>query len=295
MGYFLILLFTLCNLGESLFVKEYAKRHGSGGMLMNAVIALFASLFFLITDTGGFYVPAGMLPLALINCCLFAAGFYFTFVAFRIGPYGLTRLISNFSLLFTIFYGLIFLEEPITPLTFPGIAMILAAMVLINYKGKGSTAVPEENGVSLRWLIYILISVFANGFISILVKMQKLRFDGACDNEFQFLSIGIACVLMAVIGVIMDKDKLGGVLRHGFLYGAGSGLFNGAKNFITPLIYGYLSISVVSPVKTGLGMVATFLLAALLYKEKYTKLQLVGVVLGAVAVVLLGLPSTLFS
>ena len=61
-GYLLILLFTILNLGESITVKEYAKRHGSGGMLMNAVIALFSALFFLVTDKGGFYVPGGMLP-----------------------------------------------------------------------------------------------------------------------------------------------------------------------------------------------------------------------------------------
>ena len=294
-GYLLILLFTLCNVGESILVKDYAKRHGSGGMLMNAVIALFASLFFLITDTGGFYVPAGMLPLALINCCLFAAGFYFTFVAFRVGPYGLTRLISSFSLLFTIFYGLIFLEEPITPLTFPGIAMILAAMVLINYKGKGAVAAPEENGVSLKWLIYLLISVVANGFIGILTRMQQIRFDNACSNEFQFISIGGSFVMLAVMGVILDRDKLRGILKHGLLYGVGAGICNGAKNFVTLAVYLYIPISTAGPIKTGLGMVSAFVVALLLYKERYTRLQLIGVVLGAVAVVLLGLPKTIFS
>ena len=107
-GFLLIILYTVCNLGESIVVKEYAKRHGSGGMLMNAVIALFAALFFLITDTDGFYVPEGMLPLALANSLFFAIGFYFTYVAYQIGPYGLTRLISNFSLLFIVVYGIIF-------------------------------------------------------------------------------------------------------------------------------------------------------------------------------------------
>ena len=98
MGYLLIVVFTLLNLAESIFVKTYAKRHGSGGMLMNAIIALFASSFFLITDEGGFYAPTEMLPYAIINALLYAAGFYSAFVAFKIGPYGLTRLISNFSL-----------------------------------------------------------------------------------------------------------------------------------------------------------------------------------------------------
>ena len=47
MGYILIVVFTLLNLGESIAVRTYAKRHGSGGMLMNAIVALFAALFFL--------------------------------------------------------------------------------------------------------------------------------------------------------------------------------------------------------------------------------------------------------
>ena len=287
-GYLLILVFTLCNLGESVAVREYAKRHGSGGMLMNAVIALFAALFFLITDKGGFYVPEGMLPLALINCCLFAAGFYFTFIAFRIGPYGLTRLISSFSLLFTVVYGILFLEEKTTALTYIGLALILGAMVMINYRGKGA-AKADEGAVSAKWLICILTSVVANGFIGILTRMQQLKFDNACSNEFQFISIGGSFLLLAVLGLIIDRDKLGSVLRRGTLYGLVAGLFNGAKNLVTLAIYLYIPISVAGPINTGLGMISAYLLAVLLYKEKYTALQKLGVLAGAVAVVLLAI------
>lgn len=287
-GYLLILLFTACNLGESIVVKGYAKRHGSGGMLMNAVIALFSCMFFLITDKGDFYVPPSMLPLALISCTLYAAGFYFTFLAFRIGPYGLTRLISSFSLLFPIFYGIFFLKEETGALTYIGIAMIFTAMFLVNLKGKNAAA-KEEGDISLKWLVYLLISVAANGFISILLKLQQNMFDNACTNEFQFISIGGAFVLMAVIGIIMDRDKLGGILKRGSLYGVGAGLFNGAKNFISPFIYLYLPLSTCAPVTTGVGMVAAFIVAMLLYKEKYTPVQLIGVLLGVAAVVLLAL------
>lgn len=292
-GYLLILAFTVTNLGESLFVKEYAKRYGSGGMLMNAVIALFSALFFLIKDLfidkSGFHVPAGMLPLALINCCLFAAGFYFTFVAFRIGPYGLTRLISSFSLLFTVFYGILFLEEPTTVFTFIGLALIISAMLLINYRGRGAAGAEEEGKVSAKWLICLLTSVVANGFIGILTRMQQLKFDNSCSNEFQFISIGGSFLLLAVMGFIIDRDKLGSVLKHGSLYGLGAGLLNGAKNFITLAVYLYIPISVAGPIKTGLGMVIAYLAAILLYREKYTLLQKVGVLAGAVAVVLLAL------
>ena len=292
LGYLLILAVAALNLGESMAVKAYAKRYGNGGMLMNAVIALFATLFFLISDfikpeTRGITIPDGMLPLALINACLFAAGFYFAFLAFKVGPYGLTRLVASFSLLFTIFYGILFLHEETTVLTYVGIAMIFVAMFLINFKS--GKKVDGEGTVSLKWLIYLLITVTANGFIGILARTQQLRFDNACSNEFQMISIGGSCLLLTVIGLIVDRDKLGAVAKNGLLYGLAAGLCNGAKNFITLVIYLCLPLSVISPVSTGVGMITAFLVAILFYKEKYTPMQKLGVLLGAAAIVLLAL------
>ena len=283
LGYLLIAVFTLLNLTESVLVRNYAKKHGSGGMLMNAIVALFATLFFVITDTDGFYAPIEMIPIAVLNAFLFGAGFYTSFLAYRCGPYGLTRLISNFSLLFSIFYGIFFLNEQPGITTYIGIVMIFAAMVLINYKKKGE----DEKGVSLKWFICVTISLVANGFIAILTRMQQIRFNDTCSKEFQIISIGGSFLLLAVIGLILDRDKLSRFLKHGVLYGIGAGIANGAKNFLTLVIYMLLPLSVVSPMKTGLGMLATFALALFVYKEKYSKKQIVGVILGVAAVLLL--------
>ena len=90
-GYLLVLVIAVLSIGESVIVKAYANRYESGGMVMNSLIALFAFLFFVITDvvtTDGFYFPREMIPLGIINCTLYAIGFYSMFVAFRVGPYG---------------------------------------------------------------------------------------------------------------------------------------------------------------------------------------------------------------
>ena len=283
MGYLLIIVYTLLNLGESVFVRTYAKKHGSGGMLMNAIVALFATLFFVVTDADGFHAPAEMIPLAILNAFLFGAGFYCTFAAYKCGPYGLTRLIGNFSLIFTIFYGIFFLNEQPKIATYIGIVMIFAAMVLINYKKKGE----DEMGISLKWFILVMISMVANGFIGVFTRMQQIRFNDTCSSEFQIISIGGSFVLLAIIGLILDRDKLPYFLKHGSIYGVGAGIFNGAKNFLTLVIYTLLPLSIVSPMKTGLGMLATFALALCIYKEKYAKKQIIGVILGVVAVILL--------
>ena len=283
-GYLLILLFTLINLGESVIVRTYARRHGSGGLFLSAITSLFASVFFIVTDKGGFYVPTEMLILAIINACLIGVGFYGTFVAYQSGPYGFIRLIAGFYLVFTIFYGIVFLKEPTNALTYIGIAMVIAAMVLINYKkSDGKT----EKSRSFKWLIWILLSTIANGFIGIITRYQQIRFDDACSNEFQFISFFGGFVFLAVIGFIVDRDKLSTVLKKGALYGFGAGVLNGAKNFLTLVIYLYLPISVISPVKMGLGLIGSFAIAFLCYKEKYTKKQLIGVALGVVAIIIL--------
>ena len=281
-GYILIVLFTLINLGESVIVRTYGRKHGSGGLILSAITSLFASVFFLVTDKGGFYAPTEMIWLAVINACLIGAGFYGTFAAYQNGPYGLTRLVSGFYLLFTIFYGIVFLKESTTVMTYIGIAMVIAAMVLINYKKSDEKT--EKSG-SLKWLFWVLASTVANGFIGIITRYQQIRFEDACSNEFQFVSFLGGFVLLALIGLVVDK--LGRVIKTGSLYGFGAGILNGAKNFLTLVIYLYLPLSIVSPLKMGLSLVGSFAVAFLMYKEKYTKKQLLGVAIGAAAIIIL--------
>ena len=290
MGYLLVLLFVALNMGESIAVKSYAKKYNSGGFIMNAIIALFACLFFVskvLLFSDGFNFMQEMIPYALVNSVFYSCGFYFAFVAFKIGPFGLTRLIANFSLMFPIFYGIFFLNEPTGIFTYIGIVLIVAAMFMMNYTGKSASREKKEGTVSLKWLACILISTFANGFISVVTRMQQIKFENACSNEFQIISIGGSFLFLTIVGIITDRKNLNHVLKKGTLYGAVSGLFNGAKNFTILLIYELLPLSVVSPLKAGLGIVASFLLSILAYKEKYTVLQKIGVACGGAAVVLL--------
>ncbi|MBR2460496.1 MAG: DMT family transporter [Clostridia bacterium] len=286
-GYLLVLLFVALNMGESIIVKEYSKRHSSGGFVMNAIIALFACVFFAVTDKGGFCCPLEMIPYALVNAVFYSCGFYFTFVAFKDGPFGLSRLISNFSLIFPIFYGIFFLKEPAGVFTYGGIVMIGAAMFMMNYRKKGSGSAEQKGDVTLKWFVFIMISTVANGLISVVTRMQQLRFNDACSNEFQMLSVGGSFIFLATVGLMHDCKNLGYILKNGTLYGTVAGLLNGAKNLAILFIYQHLPISTVSPLKAGLGIIASFLLSVIAYKEKYSLLQKIGVTVGAVAVVLL--------
>lgn len=285
-GYLLMILYTFLNLGESIAVKEYSKKYGSGGMLMNGVIALFATLFFVITDTDGFNAPLEMIPFALINAVLFAAGYYYAFVAYATGSYGLTRLITSFGLLFSIFYGIFFLEEPTTVFTYIGIALILAALVLINYHKRKEG---EPSSIRPRWVFAIIAVLISNGFIGILTRHQQILFNDSCSKEFQIISIGLSALILLVLGLTKFKADNKTVMTRGVIYGGVAGIMNGAKNFVTLAIYLHLPLSIISPTKTGLGLLLSFAMAIIVYKEKYTLRQIIGVVLGAAAVIILAI------
>ena len=146
-GYLLVLLVVALNMGESIAVKAYTKKHNSGGFIMNAIIALFACAFFVVKvliSGDGFNFLGAMIPYALINSVFYFCGFYLAYVAFKIGPFGLTRLVASFSLMMPIFYGIFFLNEPTNVFTYLGIALIVAAMVMMNYKGKSATVQKQE-------------------------------------------------------------------------------------------------------------------------------------------------------
>ena len=53
----------------------------------------------------------------------------------------------------------------------------------------------------------------------------------------------------------------------------------------------YVPVSVVSTVKTALGLVISFVISALLFKEKFTRNQLISAIIGITAVVILNIPA----
>jgi multidrug transporter EmrE-like cation transporter len=68
-----------------------------------------------------------------------------------------------------------------------------------------------------------------------------------------------------------------------------AGLCNGIGNWLNLTSYNYLDLSVSVPIKTGAGLVLSFLISLIVYKERFSTRQIIAVVLGVLAVVLINL------
>lgn len=284
MGTLLILLAILIHQGEGMIVKHYGNKYGSGGMFFNAVICLFSMLFFILTDKNGFYFPPMLFAFGLVSCLMYAAGFGFMYLALQCGSYALTRLIASMSGIIAILYGIVFLEEPAGWLSYLAIGLVFLSVILMNYRKKEQG---EKKGFSLKWLIYVLITALSNGLIAVLTRMQQLHFNDACSNEFKILSLGGACIALVIIGLFTDKGRFRQTLRQGTLHGTLAGLLNGANNYLTMTVYLFIPISLATSLRTGLEILASFAVSVLIYRETFTRRQVISALIGIVALVLL--------
>ena len=278
-------LYILLNEGEGVVVKQYGKKYGSGGMFFNAVICLFSMVFFFVTDKGGLCFPKELWGYGIFSCLMFATGFYTMYVALKIGSFVLSRIIASFNGVITIIYGIAFLKEPATITTYIAIALVFVCVILMQTGKKGADD-EQKKSFSVKWLVMVLLTAVSNGFIGIVSRMQQIRFDNAYDNEFMIMSFGGAFLFLMLFGFIYERDNLNQVVKHGTVYGFLGGFFNGSKNFVNLVLYTLMPISLATPIKTGIGFIISFLLSVFLYKEKFTKRQLVSVVLGVFALIL---------
>lgn len=226
-----------------------------------------------------------MLPYAIAAGICYCSSFYLTFVAFSCGSFVITNLFLSYGLLFSIGYGLFFLRDPITFLTYPGLVLILVSIFLVRQDKK------EEQGtvkISAKWVICTALSVLGSGMLGVLMKLQQVKFEQV-DNEFMAVTLGFSALTLFIIGLIKDSGKLGYILKNGSLYATAAGLSNGATNFLSLLVTRMIPLSVAAPSRAGVKILFSFLLALFLFKERFSKRQIVGVILGTAALVLLNI------
>ncbi len=287
LAYSLMLVRIVIHKFEGVFMKKYNTKHSKGGFLFTAIVSLFSMLFFLITDRGGLIFPPELFVYGIIAGILYCSASFLTYVALGCGSYVMSSLILAYSVLFKIVYGIVGLNEPTSLYFYIGLFIILISIFLV--RGENVAKDSQKRKVSLKWLVCILISFFGNGMFGIISRMQQIRFNNQCSNEFYIISLSFSAIILFIIGFIKDGKDLKYLIKHGSLYAIGSGLSNGISNSITLLIQILIPISVSAPAATGLNIVITFIISAVIFKETFLKRQLVGVVLGGIGLIFLNL------
>lgn len=284
MGYFLIILKTIANISESVMIKKYNAKHSAGGMFFTGILSLFALIFFFVSDKNGLNFPTAMLPYAIAFGFIYCISYFLTFVALACGSFTLSMLIISYSLVFPILYGITFLHESVSVFTCSGLILLMISLFFVR-ENKDE----KEKKFSVKWLIAITIVTIGNGLLAIIQKIQQLKFNNECNNEFMIIGLSVSALVLLTCGIIRDRKQLKEIIRYGIPYAGTAGVANGLNNLLTIAVNNLLPLSIVSPVCSGMKIVISFLSASILFKEKYMKRQIIGVGIGVIALVLLNL------
>ena len=288
-AYFLILLGVLTSLGEGIVVKSHGKKY-SGGFIFTGIVSLFSMLFFLVKGmmSGGINFDVKILPYALLGGFLYAAASVLTYEAFMRGSFALSNLILSYTLVFSVLYGLIFQNEAkdATVFTYIGFFALALSIYLVNGTGK---KIEGKKPVTFYWLLCIILSFVGSGMFSVVSRIQQRVFDAKLDNEFMVISLGFSAVALIAIGLIKEKKGFGALTVKGNLYAVMAGAFNGLTNTTGLIVNTMFAFSGASVLRTGIKLFLVFLISVIFYKEKFTKLQIAGAVLGGASVILFNL------
>ena len=286
MGWLLLSISKISNVVESMLTREYARRHGNGGLFFNAIICLFACTFYALTDRNGFNFLPELWIYGIISAILYAIGFYSAFISFKYGSFVLSQILVSFSAIFSIIYGLAVLHEPSNVFTYIAITLTFGSLIIMNISNRTESA---DSKFSFKWLIAIIFAVLSNGFIGIISRLQQLRFNNACNNEFLIISLGGSFFALLIGSFIIERKDMLFIVKKGSVYGLLAGSVNGLKSTCNLLTYNYIPISLVSSIGIGISNVVSFIVSIFVYKERLSVQQFVGAIMGVCAIIMLNI------
>ncbi len=282
----LMILCSLVHQAEGISIKKYNKKYSSGGFVFISLVSFFGLIVVVAKDLiwgGGLAFEPKLLVYGIASGVFYAMASILTFVALRCGPYALTNLFLGYGVILSIGYGLFVLHEPANVLTYIGIGLIFVSIFL------GRPPKRDDKKVRMKWIVCVSLSVIGARMFAILKKAQQLDFDGIYDNEFIILTYSVSFVLLMGIGIIMEKKRTGEIFSRCLPYTFVAGLSNALNNLLGFVVLTLLPISISSPVGSAVGKIVNFIVAILVFREKYLPRQLVALLLGLIAAVILNL------
>ncbi len=268
--------------GQNIVKKPYTKQTNGGGVyFFNTIVSAAALLFFVVTSTELDF-NISILPYSVGFAVFYGVASVFGVLAIANGSLSLTSLFNSYSLMIPTFYGLIFLRDPMGIGFIPGMILLAVSLFLINK--------PDKNAkFSFKWIVLVLISFFGNGMCTVAQTMQQRAFAGTYKNEFMIAALAIVVLTMLTMTLLIERKNLKLYAKAGWYRAPVCGGLNGMVNLFVMILSARMAVSLMFPLISAGGLIVTYLVSRFVYKEKLTKMQFIGFVLGAAAVVFLNI------
>ena len=205
------------------------------------------------------------------------------------GSSSIVTLIYSCGFLVPIFYGLIFWGEEVSIYQWLGVALILASLTLIVFKTEKSSAI-------LTWLPFAILAMLGSGINAIFQKTHQysefadeLPFFLVFALFFSTLFTGAASLVISGKGGSPAQLTKKQRMMKNIVIPICLGICVGMLNFLNLSLSGRLPSVILFPVSNIGGLILTSVISGIIYKDKPTKRQLVGLITGVIAILMVGI------
>lgn len=279
MDYFLILLSVVCFAAQFAFTKLYeqsVKQSAVTGFVMLVITGLSGAIiyfcvsgfqvrFSLISTFWAILMAVIMVPYYILGIQALSAG--------SVAVYSMFMMLGG--MLVPFFYGILFLQEPVSTGKLLGTALLVGFIVL---QAAGKAQTPENPGGlnAKRRFLLLCISIFIiNGMTGVITKAHAMS-KGAVD-EVSFVIV--YCAMTAVFGIILliaaclrNREEKRGQIKaalqkkpFAMMVFIGAAAYTG--NFLQLLAADTVSASVQFPLVSG-GVIVLSAMVSLLFRER---------------------------
>lgn len=218
---------------------------------------------------------------------LYTVAMFGMFKAYTCGPVSLTAFVKQLSLIGVAFWGFVFWNTPVKIHVVLGLVLIVVSLVLCFKRRKEA----KEHVVSLKWLGFALMLLVGNAGCSIVQKYQQLAFDGRFGNQLMFFGVGFSAITCLILYLRGERCGMKDIRKKAsLLCPMVAGLSSAMLNLLILIMLSTtLSESVIFPGIAVGGLILTTIFSLIAYKERLTRIQWLGLVIGMVGLVFLNL------
>lgn len=257
------------------------------GTYSYTLAGLIAFVMLLFDGMSGFSLPA--VGISALGAVSLAVSLFCSIEALKSGVMVLAAMAGSAGLLLPCIAGIFMFNEPMKPMQFIGIALLIfSGWLLIGYSKE------QTGSFTPRTLLLLIGSMLSNGSVMLAQKMFSKYLPDTSVSIFSFLTFGLIGIGM-FIGLVPSllsqsgRAKIAAVPKHVFLYGTISSIILLAINQLATLAGRNVPSAIMFPINDGGATIITAITAAIFFKEKLTVRSVCGLILGIGSLIVINL------
>ena len=207
------------------------------------------------------------------------------------GSVALTAFVKQFSFVFVSIWGYFVRWDTFTWKPALGIAVIVLSMILCLVSGKNGKEQTGRPAVTLKWVVFASMLLGGNVLCSLLQKYQQIAYPGEHKSMMMLFGVGFAIFFAFLFTLKEDKTHWRAAARDSFHFPLLAGGCSALLNLSILLLANSRVISsglAFSGMAVG-GLALTMIADVVVFRERLTVRQWVGILLGTGALVFLNL------